>query len=131
EQTEKENNLEVAKMIIRHRLAALFEPQSVVTVVSPDAQCHFQFDKAVELHSVVYEPNKAWPTWEWGESRLDLAVVCVPASQLTEVLQHLTALRPRALSLLTHPSSQAYDSDLIAWLATWAQEHHCLVLGPR
>lgn len=118
-------------MIVRHRLAALFEPQSVVTVISPDARCQLQFDETVQLQSVVYEPNTAWPTLSTGETRLDLAVVCVPASQLKQVLQHLTALRPRALNLLTHPSNQPYDTDLTTGLATWAQENHCLVLGPR
>lgn len=118
-------------MIVRHRLAALFEPQSVITVVSPDARCHLQFDTAVTLHHVVYDPHQAWPSNDGGETRWDLAVVCVPADQLLDVLHHLSAWRPRALSLLTHPSSQPYDAQLIASLTTWAQAQHCLVLGPR
>lgn len=118
-------------MIVRHRLAALFDPQSVLTVASAEARCHLQFAASVAVQSVVYDADAVWPDVNTCQQRLDLAVVCVEAQHLPEVLVQIEPYRPRALTVLTHPSSQPYTPELNQKLQDWALDHHCLVLGPR
>ena len=118
-------------MIIRHRLAALFEPQTVLTVTSADVQYGLQFDAQVAVQTVVFEEHCLWPTPSQQGGNVDLAVMGVAAQHVKEVLSQLVHYKPRALVLLTHSSNQTYSAELNEYLKEWAQQHHCLVLGPR
>ena len=118
-------------MIVRHRLAALFEPHSALTIASADVPLQWQFDAEVKVQTVVFESGAAWPALDPLPERLDLAVVCVPTDYLPEVFDYLEQWRPRTLALLTHPTNQPYSVELTQRIAEWAQAQHCLVLGPR
>src|SRR5690606_40275391 len=91
--------------MLRHRLAALFEPRAVVVVA--DRQLPVELDtpgrlrKAVTCVSEEAALKGEWPQQlagvEPGE-RLDLALVCVPPASLTPVLrseEHTSELQSR------------------------------------
>lgn len=119
-------------MILRHRLAALFDPESVL-VIRTDEGMEPICSTAAQWHKTVLLPADytQWPEPLNHDKRLDLAVVCVPTPELSLVLAQLERYAPRALLLLTHPSSLPYSASFQHELRQWAKQHHCLLLGPR
>lgn len=119
-------------MILRHRLAALFEAESVLIVRTEKSRESLQLPESTWQKTVLYQAESTqWPASLELKKRLDLAVVSVPAAELNPVLEKLSLYQPRALLLLTHYSSRAYDASQQHALQQWAQDHHCLLLGPR
>ena len=118
-------------MILRHRLAALFDPDSVLVVRDRDNKTSFSLPATIRGIEIDYQADATdWSAMAEQSTRVDLAVVCVPAMDLKLVLQQLASNPPRALLLLTHVSSRSYQNQC-DYLQQWALTHKCLLLGPR
>ncbi len=123
--------------MLRHRLAALFDPRSLlivstrhlsvednpsaglrgrISVVRADAQGGFQVPATLDFLQ--------------AKQRLDMAVLCVDPSQLQQILAQLQRHRPRVLMLLPHPEPAADPAATRAFCQHWGRVHDCLVLGP-
>ncbi|OXR50739.1 MULTISPECIES: GNAT family N-acetyltransferase [unclassified Pusillimonas] len=124
--------------MLRHRLAALFDPLSVL-VVGPKGLATAQSlppRLRGQATVVVAQPGQsvklpATLTGVAKGARLDLAVVSLTGRMLNQALWSLQAHRPRALIVLSpdHPSiDPAHDTQLCR---LFAREHDCMVLGPR
>jgi len=123
--------------MLRHRLAALFEPRSLlvlsdralpIATTLPDSlrRCAVFVDLPAGLPIVL--PAESGETA--SGNGLDLVVVCAAPSRLPEVLAAIEPRRPRAVVLLPHPTASpdpAADAD---YCATWARLHGSTVLGP-
>ncbi len=129
---------ECESAMLRHVLAPLFEPRSLLIVA----------DRTLPATSVLPGPLRARATLvdsppgeapelpercnglEEGE-RVDLALVCVSPAVLPETLRRLERLVPRALILLPHELPDPYPRGTLALCEEWARAHHCQLLGPR
>ncbi|MAK56257.1 MAG: GNAT family N-acetyltransferase, partial [Pusillimonas sp.] len=125
--------------MLRHRLAALFDPTSVLVVgpaTLPMKTVASQGRLARHQTHVVWSESGsiAWPQSLAGVPpgrRLDLAILVVPYTALASVLQALKNYRPRALIVLSPPSPSATPGQDCALCVQWAREHDCVMLGPR
>lgn len=129
----------------RHRLASLFDPQSVLVVsdqllpvsdASPAQVARKVFFIPVQPHQpvadtqVVPHPSLDASSELTDSQRLDLAVICIHPNRLAEALQALVRWQPRTVLVLRHqqtPTRPAHDQELCK---TWGKKHHSLVLGP-
>lgn len=124
--------------MLRHRLAALFEPRALVIV--SDRQLPVEMEPPPMLHNAITrievddavrgEVPSAASGVPAGE-RLDLAMVCVPPMQLPTILDALRRYRPRIVLLLAHPEPSEDPLQDLVFSRTWSQLNDCLVLGPR
>lgn len=138
--------------MLRHRLAALFEPQSLL-VLSDRRLPMEDADTAVRpagaqggqppVHlwagrsSFVMAPadgpielSEADMAFAWG-GRADLALVCVAPARLPEALQAVRAVRPHCLILLPQEQPSADRMQDLAYCRAWGRLNDCLVLGPN
>ena len=125
--------------MLRHRLAALFDPASAL-VVGPAVLPMKKIASLGRLarhqtHVVWSDPAPAqWPQDLAGVPpgrRLDLAVLALPYHALSKTLNALERYRPRALIVLSPPSPSATPGQDCAVCVQWAREHDCVMLGPR
>jgi acetyltransferase len=123
--------------MLRHRLAPLFEPHSLVVVSDRNLPVLHavpaKLDKA--LTRVVVEAGRpitvpAQVAGADGAGRVDAALVCVAPQRLPEALDALAACRPRALVLLRHAVSSGNPVEDFVYCQTWARLHGCQLLGP-
>jgi|TARA_R110000851_G_scaffold333553_1_gene516399 acetyltransferase len=125
--------------MLRHRLAALFDPASVL--VAGPARLPMKTIASLGLlaqhqtHVVWSEKDDTqWPGRLAGVSpgrRLDLAVLALPYHALPEALGALEQYRPRALIVLS-PSSPSVTPEQDCQLCVqWSRENDCVMLGPR
>jgi acetyltransferase len=122
----------------RHRLAALFEPRTLLIVADrplPIVQ-HVAPTLAASLTVVRLEAGEplslpASPNGVLPGFRLDQALVCVPPDRICDVLAALQERRPRSLVLLPHPSPSVDPASDMQACRAWGQKHDCMVLGPR
>jgi len=124
--------------MLRHTLASLFEPRSLVVVadrvlpgvpVLPAALC-----ARATLVGCPPDGAPVLPAQYEGLAageRPDLGLLCVPPAVLPETLRRLSACPPRALIVLPHEEIDPYPGGTVALCRTWAQEHGCQLLGPR
>src|SRR5690606_35661681 len=124
--------------MLRHRLAALFEPR-VLAVVSDrplpveahtpaklaNAITHIPVEAAVR-GDAPYQLNGLRPG-----ARLDLALVCVPPDSLPAVLDTLRRYRPHTVIVLAHTEQSEDPMQELVYVRSWSQLNDCLVLGPR
>lgn len=124
--------------MLRHALAPLFEPRSLLIVADrllPLADTlpaalrgrTTRIDAAV---GVAPELPSACEGLADGQ-RPDLAIVCVSPAVLPETLRRLAPLRPHAAIVLPHELPDPYPGGTLALCRTWAQETGCALLGPR
>lgn len=122
----------------RHRLAALFEPRSVL--VFSDRPLPILQDAPARLRAsmtwVDVMPGQALAlppalAAVAADGRPDVALVCVPPDRLTDVFDLLRGCRPRGMVVLPHPEPSAHPLEDAAYCRTWAQLNDCLILGPR
>ncbi|MBC41174.1 MAG: GNAT family N-acetyltransferase [Pusillimonas sp.] len=125
--------------MLRHRLAALFDPASVLvagparlpmkTIASPGLLAQHQ------THVVWSETGDTqWPGHLAGVSpgrRLDLAVLALPYHALPEALGALEQYRPRALIVLSPSSPSVTPGQDCQLCVQWSRENDCVMLGPR
>lgn len=124
--------------MLRHALAFLFEPRSLIIVADrplPGAQglpagLDAQTTRIDCAPGVVPEIPPALRGLDPGE-RPDLGLVCVSPAVFPETLRRLSAFAPRALIVLAHEIPDPYPRGTMALCRAWAQEHHCQLLGPR
>lgn len=124
--------------MLRHRLAALFEPRALVIV--SDRQLPVEQNPPATLREAItriaIEDAEAGTLPERlaglaAGQRLDQALVCVPPHRLPVVLEALRAYRPRIVVLLAHPDQSDDPLQDMVYARSWSQLNDCLVLGPR
>ncbi|NLC37611.1 MAG: GNAT family N-acetyltransferase [Alcaligenaceae bacterium] len=124
--------------MLRHRLAALFEPRA--TLVVSDRRLPVETDTPARLRNAVTSVavsqavDGQWPAELAGVppgERLDLVLVCVPPSLLSQVLEGLPRYRPLMLVVLAHPEQSEDPLHDLEHARSWSRQHDCLVLGPR
>lgn len=124
--------------MLRHVLAPLFEPRSLLIVADRTLPAASVLPGALRARTTMIDspPGQApelperCSGLEDGE-RVDLALVCVSPAVLPETLRRLARLAPRGLILLPHELPDPYPRGTLALCEAWAREHHCQLLGPR
>ncbi|WP_312437799.1 GNAT family N-acetyltransferase [Achromobacter sp.] len=124
--------------MLRHALAPMFEPASLVIVADRPLPAASSLSPALKAKTTVVavEPGAApdLPGKLEGLAagdRPDLALVCVSPAVLPETLRRLAPLSPRAVILLPHELPDPYPRGTLALCRAWAEENHCELLGPR
>lgn len=124
--------------MLRHRLAALFEPRTVL--VLSDGPLPLIENTPPSLRSactsvdVVAGKPIAMPALVAGleaGQRLDQALVCIAPARLPEALEALKSLRPRCVNLLLNAEPSSDPVEDMVYCRSWATLHDCVVLGPR
>lgn len=123
--------------MLRHRLAALFEPRSLLVlssrelpvVLAPPALLRGRIaDVRVDAGGHWQLPARL--DFLRDGQRLDMALLCVAPALLPAALGALRAHRPRALVLLPHEAPSTDPLETRAYCQAWGQMNDCLVLGP-
>ncbi|WP_291384334.1 MULTISPECIES: GNAT family N-acetyltransferase [Achromobacter] len=124
--------------MLRHALAPMFEPASLVIVADRPLPAASSLSPALKAKTTVVavEPGAAPDLPDRLEGlaqgdRPDLALVCVSPAVLPETLRRLAPLSPRAVILLPHELPDPYPRGTLALCRAWAEENHCELLGPR
>lgn len=124
--------------MLRHRLAALFEPASLLVVadrVLPVAQNVPQtLSTSASFVDVRAETSITVPAKLNGVAtgaRVDLAMVCVAPQRLPEALDAIKAHRPRFLVVLPHVAAPFDPQEDRVYCRAWGLLNDCSVLGPR
>ena len=123
--------------MLRHRLAALFEPRSLLILSSrelpvvrtPPALLKGRIaDVRIGVDGRWQMPGRLDFLAE-GQ-RPDMALLCLDPALLPAALGALKAHRPRALVLLPHSTPAADPVETRAYCQSWGRMNDCLVLGP-
>lgn len=124
--------------MLRHVLAPMFEPASLVVIADRLLPVTSVLPSALRARTTVVQaaPGAApeLPAACAGVAegqRPDLALVCVAPGVLPETLRRLAALAPRAVILLPHELPDPYPRGAQALCRAWAAENRCELLGPR
>lgn len=122
----------------RHRLAALFEPRSLVVLSDrslPIAQSVPRtFKNAITIVDTTPQGDISLPESLNGVSagmRVDQALVCVAPDRLPQVLATLKTCRPRCLTVLPHSVPSTDPIEDMVYCRAWGELNDCLILGPR
>ncbi|MBV6272445.1 GNAT family N-acetyltransferase [Alcaligenaceae bacterium CGII-47] len=123
--------------MLRHRLAALFEPRSVL-VVSRRELAVVTATPAVLQGRVTLAPVDASGAFALpaqlegltNGQRLDLALLCVDPGTLPQVFEAIRVHHPRALILLPHEHPAEDPLETQVYCQAWGRVNDCLVLGP-
>ncbi|CAP40921.1 bifunctional acetate--CoA ligase family protein/GNAT family N-acetyltransferase [Bordetella petrii] len=124
--------------MLRHALAPLFEPRSLLIVAdrplpaaeSLPAGLRQRITRVDAEPGVAPELPAACAGLADGQ-RPDLALVCVSPAVLPETLRRLEPLRPRAAIVLPHELPDPYPGGTLALCRAWAEKNGCELLGPR
>ncbi|AHG64999.1 bifunctional acetate--CoA ligase family protein/GNAT family N-acetyltransferase [Advenella mimigardefordensis] len=123
--------------MLRHRLAAFFEPRSLCVVADTELAVFTQVPaylrSATDLLPLPDDPALAQQQlsqWTMTPGR-DLAVICVRSGLLAAVLQQMAVAPPRALLLLPGQVVDQAPQDTRDLIQAWCQEHSVMLLGPR
>ncbi|HEY0295480.1 MAG TPA: GNAT family N-acetyltransferase, partial [Bordetella sp.] len=124
--------------MLRHALAPLFEPGSLVVVADRDLPVLAALPAGLRARVTVVEcepglapvPPGTCQGLAPGE-RPDLALVCVSPAVLPETLRRLGGLAPRGVIVLPHELPDPYPGGTRALCEAWAEQHDCVLLGPR
>jgi len=124
--------------MLRHALASLFGPRSLVVVADRPLPGAAALPAAlvarttrVDVPPGVAPDIPAHLTGLADDERPDLGLVCVSPAVFAETLRRLTPRAPRALIVLPHEEPDPYPRGTVALCQAWAQENHCQLLGPR
>ncbi|WP_323011887.1 GNAT family N-acetyltransferase [Castellaniella sp.] len=123
--------------MLRHRLAALFEPRSLL-VLSTRRLPVVQDPPSLLRGRIADVPVSADGQWDFPATldflqsgqRLDMALLCLDPATLPAALDALRIHRPRALMLLPHQTPSANPPKTRADCQAWGRLNDCLVLGP-
>lgn len=130
--------MSVPTAMLRHALAPMFEPRSLLIVADRSLPAASVLPAALRARTTIIDTDcgeapllpEACIGLAPGE-RPDLALVCVSPAVLPETLRRLTPLAPRALILLPHELPDPYPRGTQALCRSWAEANHCELLGPR
>ncbi|MDN5842760.1 MAG: GNAT family N-acetyltransferase [Alcaligenaceae bacterium] len=123
--------------MLRHRLASLFEPRSVLVISTrelavvrnpPKALLGRVTTAAIDAAGEVHMPEVI--AGLSGDDRLDLALLCVKPDDLPRVFEALRVLRPRAVIVLTHEVPSSDPAETRTFCQAWGVMNDCLVQGP-
>jgi len=144
--------------MICHALEPLFQPKSLLVIT--DRPLPVQQSLVGELrHRAIIVSCEAGhlpdlPTWPSASSltdpidvsavsacspnseantnadRLDLVVICMPPLLLEQTLERVSVYRPRAVIILAHDVIDPDPDRTRALCFKWAQQTHCVLLGP-
>ncbi|NYT63434.1 GNAT family N-acetyltransferase [Alcaligenaceae bacterium] len=122
----------------RHRLAALFEPRSLVVLSDRPLPIANSVPRSLNNSTTIIEvdsgENVCLPQALNGvdaNMRIDQALVCVAPERLPQVLAALKACRPRCVTLLQHSIPSADPVEDMVFCRSWGELNDCLLLGPR
>ncbi|AEC22067.1 hypothetical protein PT7_3527 [Pusillimonas sp. T7-7] len=121
----------------RHRLAALFEPSSVLVLADRSLALEQAATPWLQKNAMFVDAGTDGPIRlpdslpGLSGSRLDLAVVCVGPDRLPESLEALRPHRPRGLILLPHEHASDNPLEDMVYCRSWGKLNDCTVLGPR
>lgn len=123
--------------MLRHRLAALFEPRSLLIISSHklavvDSTPHMLRDRIADVRVQSGQALNIPEKLEFLQpgQRLELALVSVNPAILPKVLSQLAKHNPRALILLPHETPANDPAHVRNMTQEWGQNNDCLVLGP-
>lgn len=123
--------------MLRHRLAALFEPRSVLVVADCDLPVMGAAPRwlqsaltCVRLSGASVSVPETLAGVASG-ARVDQAVVCVAHDRLPDVLDAVRVHRPRVLVVLATRQPSPNPVEDMAYCQSWARLNQCIVLGPR
>jgi acetyltransferase len=124
--------------MLRHRLAALFEPRSLLILSSRELPVvRTPPDQLRErIADFRVGPDGRWTlpparlAFLQDDQRLDMALLSVDPAQLPAVLAAVRVHRPRALVLLPHAAAAADPQATREACQAWGRANDCLVLGP-
>lgn len=123
--------------MLRHRLAALFEPRSLLIISSRklsvvDTPPNMLRGRIVDVRINESEDWQIPAKLDFltSEQRLDLALVSVNPAILSKVLNRISAHRPRAIILLPHEIPADDPAAVRKVSQDWGRQNNCLVLGP-
>ncbi len=123
--------------MLRHRLAALFEPRSLLILSSRELPVVRTPPALLQgrITDVRVGDDGHWrmpPQLEGLKDgqRLDMALLCLDPALLPTVLGALKAHQPRVLVLLPHSTSSVDPLETRTYCQSWGRMNDCLVLGP-
>lgn len=124
--------------MLRHHLAALFEPRSLLVVTHRQLPIASSLPSTLENSTVIVEmPDDNPPLMPEqlkgvgpGE-RVDLALLCVRSSQLPQALEGISVHKPRSLILLSSDAAPDNALEDMVYCRSWARINDCSLLGPR
>ena len=124
--------------MLRHALAPLFDPQSLIIVADRLLPVVNALPAALRARTTQINVQSGqiseFPDTCQGvaaDQRPDLALVCVSPAMLPDILRRLASLRPRAAIVLPHELPDPYPGGTLALCREWAEETGCTLLGPR
>lgn len=124
--------------MLRHRLAALFEPASLLVVTDRRLPIAETTPASLRGRLTRVELQPGDPISLPGSlngvdatARLDQALVCIAPERLPEALEALRPHRPRSVVLLPHDRPSADPIEDMVYCRSWGKLHDCTVLGPR
>src|SRR6185437_7864935 len=124
--------------MLRHALAPLFEPDSLVVAADRDlpvlAVLLAELRARTTVATCAFSHVPVLPASCQGLApggRPDLALVCVAPMALPETLRHLAALAPRSAIVLPHELPDSHPAETRTLCAAWARQHDCALLGPH
>lgn len=124
--------------MLRHRLAALFEPRSLLVLSYRPLPVVLEPPTALERSSTFVHIDEEGPVQVPDTlngvspgARLDLALLCVDSPRLPQALDALRQHRPRALILLSTDKAPENALEDMVYCRSWALLNGCCLLGPR
>ncbi|OZI31627.1 GNAT family N-acetyltransferase [Bordetella genomosp. 10] len=124
--------------MLRHPLASLFGPRSLIVVADRPLPGVATLPAALAARTtrvdVARDEAPEIPAQLTGladHERPDLGLVCVSPAMFAETLRRLAPRAPRALIVLPHEEPDPYPRGTMALCQAWARENHCQLLGPR
>lgn len=124
--------------MLRHALAPLFEPDSLVVAADRDlpvlAVLLAELRARTTVATCAFSHVPVLPASCQGLApggRPDLALVCVAPMALPETLRRLAALAPRSAIVLPHELPDSHPAETRTLCAAWARQHDCALLGPH
>ncbi|SHH54715.1 bifunctional acetate--CoA ligase family protein/GNAT family N-acetyltransferase [Pollutimonas bauzanensis] len=122
----------------RHRLAALFEPRTLVVLSDRSLPIAHSVPRSLQNTITIVDASPQGPVilpdplnGVAAGSRVDQALVCVAPGRLPDTLAALKACRPRCLTVLPHSSPSADPIEDMVYCRTWGELNDCMILGPR
>ncbi|MGH8812901.1 MAG: GNAT family N-acetyltransferase, partial [Advenella sp.] len=123
--------------MLRHRLAAFFEPRSLCVIADTELAIFTQvpayLKAATDLLSLPEDVTSAQQQlrhWTMTPGR-ELAVICVRSGLLAAVLRQMAVAPPRAVLLLPGQVVDQAPQTTRDLIQDWCAEHGVMLLGPR
>lgn len=124
--------------MLRHRLAAFFEPTSLILISDIELPILSALPATLGKKTTVLridednslEQQIREHPLEPGKGQ-ELAVVCVEPSRLERTLSYLSDAPPKALILLQPDHVDVDPKETQNLVRDWVKQHGCMLLGPR